>query len=482
MRPPVAPLALDYLAAALEVAGYRPELLDLTWAADTQQAIASYFRHHQPILVGFTLRNTDDCYLASRYSCLPYARQVVALLRGHTDAPIVVGGCGFSIMPVPLLVEIGADFGLAGEGEESLPRLVEALARGEDPRSLPGLVYRADGGVHCNPLQFAPLAELPLSPRAFLDNLRYWREGGQGGFETKRGCAGSCIYCADPVAKGRQVRLRNPRDVAQEIVNLAAQGVFHLHTCDAEFNLPPDHALAVCEELIVSGLAERVRWWAYCAPGPFDEQLAAKMKRAGCVGIDFGADHGCDEQLARLGRAHRVEDLERVAYLCHKHDLVFMFDLLLGAPGETRQTVRQTIELMQRLQPSRVGISAGVRVYPGTPLAAQVLGYPLGQQPGLVGELENNDSLTRPVFYIAPALGVDFSAYLAELITGDQRFFYPDPAAKGADYNYRENRVLVEAIAAGHRGAYWDILRRLQEGLLPGASSSCFRPPACSIL
>lgn len=468
MRPPVAPLALDYLAGALEAAGCRPELLDLTWAEDTQGAIASHFRHHQPVLVGLTLRNTDDCYLASRYSCLPDAREVVALLRRHTEAPIVVGGCGFSIMPAPLLVELGADFGLAGDGEEGLPRLVEALARGQDPRSLPGLVYSADGAVRCNPPQPADLAKLNLSPRGFLDNLRYWREGGQGGFESKRGCPGSCIYCADPVAKGRQVRLRSPRDVAQEIANLAAQGVVHLHTCDAEFNLPPDHALAVCDELIASRLADRVHWWAYCAPEAFDKELALQMKRAGCIGIDFGADHGCDEQLARLGRDHRVEDLERVACLCHQHDLVFMFDLLLGAPGETRETVRQTIELMQRLEPSRVGLSVGVRVYPGTPLATQVIRGPLAQQPGLVGELENNENLTRPVFYVSPAVSPDLSAYLAELIAGDQRFFCPDPAAELTDYNYRENRVLVEAIAAGHRGAYWDILRRLQEGLPPG--------------
>jgi radical SAM superfamily enzyme YgiQ (UPF0313 family) len=191
------------------------------------------------------------------------------------------------------------------------------------------------------------------------------------------------------------------------------------------------------------------------------------MKKAGCVGIDFGADHGCDEQLVRLGRDHRTADLHRVARLCHQHGLVFMFDLLLGAPGETRETVRRTIELMNLLNPSCVGIALGVRLYPGTPLATRLTTRPLAYQPGLVGELENNDDLTKPVFYVAPELGPDPISYVAEIVNGDQRFFCPDPATQLTNYNYRNNAPLMEAIRKGYRGAYWDILRRVQENLPP---------------
>ncbi len=467
MRPAVGPIALDYLAAALELRGCQALLLDLTWASDPERAVAAHFREHRPDLVGFTLRNTDDCYLAGRYSCLPHARRTLALLRRYTEAPLVVGGCGYSLLPEVLLAELEADFGIAGDGEEALPQLAHALVDGGDGTDIPGLVFKTKSGVRRNPALPVDLASLPPPARNFVDNARYWREGGQGGFETKRGCSGHCVYCADPVVKGHSLRLRRPDAVAQEVVNLANRGVTDLHTCDAEFNLPREHALAVCEALIARRLPERVRWWAYCAPEEFDDELAGAMKRAGCVGIDFGADHGCDEQLARLGRRHRAADLERVADACKRHGLVFMFDLLLGGPGETHAGIRATLDLMRRLEPSRVGLSVGVRLYPGTPLAAQVMRGPLAQQPGLLGEVEDNDSLLRPIFYVDPGVGPEISEFVADLVRGDQRFFCPDPAAEVADYNYRENPILVDAITRGYRGAYWDILRRLQEGLPP---------------
>lgn len=467
MRPPVGPLALDYVAAALTAAGFEPRLLDLTWEEDAAGAAAAHFRDQEPLLVGLTLRNTDDCYLAGQYSCLPHAAAVLALLRQHTAAPIVVGGCGFSVMPQAVLTALGADLGVAGDGEEALVLLAEALARGEPVQGVPGLVWRERGRLQANARRYADLGRWPLAARGFVDNLRYWREGGQGGFETKRGCDGACIYCADPVAKGRRPRLRAPGDVAAEIAALAAQGVAHLHTCDAEFNRPREHALAVCEAIIERGLAEHLQWWAYCQPAGFDGELASAMRRAGCVGIDFGADHGCDEQLARLGRDHTAEDLERVARLCHREGFAFMFDLLLGAPGETTDTMRRTIELCRRLEPSRVGISAGVRLYPGTPLAARVARAPLHERRGVVGEVEDNEDLARPVFYVAPELGPEIAARIGQLVAGDRRFFCPDPAADLTDYNYRENPGLVEAIRQGHRGAYWDILRRIEDGLPP---------------
>lgn len=467
MRPPVAPLALDYLGAALERAGWTPALLDLTWAADPARAVPEHFRDTRPLLIGLTVRNTDDCYMAGRYSCLEHAQATVRLLREHSDAPLVVGGCGFSVMPAALVEQLGADWGIAGDGEQPLCALADALARGDDPRGIAGLVWRDGGRIRCNAPVPADLAGMDLSPRGLLDNARYWREGGQGGFETRRGCDRACIYCADPVAKGRRVRLRDPADVARELANLHRQGVAHLHTCDAEFNMPRDHALAVCEAICTGGLGDRILWWAYCAPGHFDDELARAMIRAGCVGINFGADHGCDEQLARLGRDHRVADLERAARLCHDHRIASMFDLLFGAPGDTREGVRATLELMKRLAPDRVGISVGVRLYPGTALAREVLRGPLTDMPGLHGQVEGNDTLLMPVFYLDPALGPDLGAFIKQQVAGDRRFLCPDPEADLTDYNYRENPTLVEAIRAGHRGAYWDILRRLEDGLGP---------------
>ena len=153
---------------------------------------------------------------------------------------------------------------------------------------------------------------------------------------------------------------------------MLAQGIDHFHTCDSEFNLPAEHAREVCRAIIDAGLADRIRWYAYCAPKPFDDELAALFQRAGCAGINFGVDSGCDEMLRRLGRHFRTEDLASTAQSCRRHGIPFMFDLLLGGPGETRETLRQTIEFMRRIEPDCVGLAIGMRVYEGTPMAKWV--------------------------------------------------------------------------------------------------------------
>jgi hypothetical protein len=248
-----------------------------------------------------------------------------------------------------------------------------------------------------------------------------------------------------------------------EIEALLGQGVDHLHTCDSEFNLPAEHALAVARAMGRAGLGSRVRWYAYCSPAPLDETLIIAFLRAGCAGINFGADHGTDPQLRRLGRHFTVADIERTAALCHRHRLPFMFDLLLGAPGETRASVRQTIELMRRLEPDCVGLSVGVRLYPGTALARDVLASgPPDRNPNLLGAIGGNVHLLEPVFYLAQELGPDWAPFIRDLVRDDPRFFLPEDAGDNPNYNYNDNTALVEAIAAGARGAYWDILRRLR--------------------
>jgi len=139
-----------------------------------------------------------------------------------------------------------------------------------------------------------------------------------------------------------------------------------------------------------------------------------------------------------------------------------MFDLLLGGPGETWDSVRETVELMKRLEPDRVGVSLGVRVFPGTGLADFVLGEgPLEANPNVRGAL--TPDFVAPAFYLASALGDDAASHLRELVGGDPRFFTPS-TRDTQDYNYNRNQVLVDAIRQGHRGAFWDILRRKAQG------------------
>jgi radical SAM superfamily enzyme YgiQ (UPF0313 family) len=454
MRPPIAPIGLDYVAEAANAAGHFVRVLDLCWAHDWRAAVAEFFAEAEYGLTGITLRNTDDCGFTSRQSFLGDFADTVSTIRAQTDGLVVVGGVGFSVMPEQVLGLCNADAGVWGEGEFVLPELATRLEERAEWRDLPNLLTWRDAKWSRNPSGGQPLTHLPRMTRSWLDNRRYFGEGGQAGFETKRGCTGLCVYCADPVAKGQVVRTRPPGAVVDELEALVAQGIDHLHTCDSEFNIPEWHAAEICREMVLRRLGERLRWYAYCAPVPFSRELAELMRQAGCAGINFGVDSGDAEMLLRLKRGFVPSDISNAASWCREAGIVTMFDLLLGSPGETRDSVARTIGLMRQAAPDRVGVAVGVRVYPGTLLGESASRGEL--DPGLIG---GGDAL-EPLFFLEPTIATDIFELLDGLIGDDERFFFFDPSRPDRNYNYNANERLVEAIQQGYRGAYWDILRR----------------------
>ena len=464
MRPPIAPLGVEYVAEACAAAGIAVHVLDLCLADDPDQALVDFFGEHRPDLVGLSFRNVDDCFWPSGTSFVPVLLRDVATIRRLSDAPIVLGGVGLSFFARTLAERSGVAFAIRGDGEQALIALHEQVCGRRRFDRVPGLLWRGDGAVRAGAPAW-PASIALAAPRRAVDNATYYRLGGQVGLETKRGCGRRCAYCAEPTAKGPRPRLRAPRAVADEVDALLAQGVDVLHLCDSEFNLPIDHARAVCAQLIDRSLGGRVRWYAYLSVTPFDADLAALMARAGCAGINFTGDSAHAAMLRTYRQPHGRDDLARVVQLCRASGMAVMIDLLLGGPGETPESVAETIGFMKRIDPDCVGASLGVRLYPDTPLLATVTAEgPLEVNPSVHRRGGGPVDLLEPTFYVASALGPAPAALVRELIGGDPRFFEPaDPDASVArDHNYNENRQLVDAIAAGARGAYWDILRRLR--------------------
>jgi hypothetical protein len=178
------------------------------------------------------------------------------------------------------------------------------------------------------------------------------------------------------------------------------------------------------------------------------------MRRAGCVGINFGADSGDADMLRRLKRGYGPEHITSAVRACKDSGIAVMLDLLLGSPGETRESLVRTIEVMMEIDPDRVGVSVGVRIYPGTPIADRVASGELAE--GLIGGSDVGD----PLFFVEPEVAPFAGQLLSDLIGDDERFFFTDPDQPQTNYNYSANQRLVDAIARGYRGAYWDILRR----------------------
>ena len=145
MLPPIAPVGLDYVAGAARRAGLEVELLDLCLADDPAAALDDYFAHRQPGLVGLSFRNVDDCFWPGRSWFVPELAATVRRIRARCDAPVVLGGVGFSIFAEEIFRRTGADFGIRGDGEYALVALACELGL----VTLPARGPAGDGSAGC---------------------------------------------------------------------------------------------------------------------------------------------------------------------------------------------------------------------------------------------------------------------------------------------------------------------------------------------
>ena len=467
MVPPIGPIALDYIGASAGKAGIDVEIVDLCLADEPLKILQEHFAAHSPELVGISFRNTDDCFWPGAQWFVPGLSETIQKIRNMTDAPVVIGGVGFSIFAKRIVEYTGADFGIRGDGEQSIVSLVNELQQSKHFERVEGLIWRDNGEIYSNRPSWPASLSLP-SNRDEIDNPAYFNKGGQCGLETKRGCDRGCVYCADHLTKGPSLRLREPSEVADEAQSLIAQGVEVLHLCDSEFNIPRKHAYAVCEEFERRSIGKRLSWYTYMAVVPFDAELAEIMRKAGCIGINFTGDSACPSMLKTYGQAHVKDDLALAVRLCRAHGINVMIDLLLGGPGETAETVSQTVDFIKQIGPDCAGAALGIRVYPGTQMAKMLANEsPAETNPNIHRRYSGPVDLFQPTFYISQALGSQPARLVKDLIAGDKRFFEPmEPDAtecgQSTDHNYNDNMELAEAIKNGERGAYWDILRKLR--------------------
>ncbi|MDP2919335.1 MAG: radical SAM protein [Dehalococcoidia bacterium] len=472
LKPPVSPVGLEYVAEALVKAGVPVRAIDLPFERDWRASLHKVLKSTEVLFVGVSVRNTDDCSFISGKSFLPWIRDVVGEVKKHTDAPVFLGGVGFSIMPEVVVQATGADGGIEYDGEDAIVALVKALASGTDYESIPNVVYRQGDKIIRNPRQNVDLSRIPARRRNVFNNKLYEVQGAMVGIETKRGCGQKCIYCADPVAKGTRTRLRPPHLVAQEFSNLMTQGVTYFHLCDHEFNLPISHAKEVCQALIGSGLGSKTHWYTYCAPVPFDRELALLMKSAGCKGINFGVDSLDDGMLKRLGRNYTSDEVRRLAEFLNSEGINYLFDFLVGGPGETPETVSTTIERVKQYNLKGAGMAVGVRVYPGTRLGRHLETGKV--KDGLHSTEPGNPA--SPLFYLSPALGENVTGIIRELVDDDPRFMVLAAPGEKGSYNYAGDDLLSRLIKEGARGAYWDIIRKYQTSISNNQVPTPFPP------
>lgn len=374
---PVYPLGAAMIATEARRAGHEVTWFDALRHGDPGAALARAIADSEPEVFLFSVRNIDSSAFPSPVLHFDEHRTLAAVCRERSKAPIVLGGSAFSLMPEAFLDHLGADMGVVGEGEGVVADLLGRLARGET-------VAR---------IVRSPLAAPPFTvpDRDLFDAAWYYEHGGVANLQTKRGCPLECSYCTYPLLEGHATRAVEPRAVADEMDALARAGIRHFFFVDAVFNQPEGHAAAVCEEILRRGLD--VSWTAYLAPKGADPHLADLFQRSGCAAVELGTDALCDAMLASYKKGFTAAEAMEFARILAARGIPECHNLVLGGPGETEETLAESVARMDELSPTAVIVTIGLRVYPHTELASTA-GLASGE-----GELTGNQ--LEPVFYIA---------------------------------------------------------------------------------
>jgi radical SAM superfamily enzyme YgiQ (UPF0313 family) len=399
---PVLPSGACLIAEAAEAAGHRVSLLDLMFVADPLRAVAAALRGGAFDVVGLSVRNIDNIDLRAPRSFIDDLLPLVDAVRRSSRAHLVLGGAALMVMPEQILRATGVACAVVGDGEAVFPRLLQRLAAGQPWADLPGVASLVDGAYR------AP-APAPWSARpcAGPDYGRWLALKAYGArlasipLQTKRGCRFACVYCTYRTIEGSDYRLSDPDSVADVASRYAAAGFRDIEFVDNVFNAPYDHARAVCESLIRSGNRARLQS-IEMNPVALDQGLLGAMERAGFVGIGLTVESAADPVLQGLRKGFGAREVHAAAAVVKRGRLPCLWIFLLGGPGETRETVRETLRFAeQSIRPQDAALfTVGIRIYPQTELAA------IARRQGLLS-VPDGDMLA-PVFYVSPDAGADW--------------------------------------------------------------------------
>ncbi|MFH0879417.1 MAG: cobalamin-dependent protein, partial [Lentisphaerota bacterium] len=184
----VYPLGMSMVASALEQDHHQVAMLDFLHQGQSLEAVREAVRREHPELIGLSIRNIDNVNLLNEQHYIASVQGIVKILREETSVKIVLGGSGFSVMPQPVLEAVGADYGVAGEGERIFRAFVAEAAQGRYPQER---ILFAPPQLQGDEI---PSAHYDPAMMAF-----YLQSGHMAAVQTKRGCEHGCIYCTYPL-------------------------------------------------------------------------------------------------------------------------------------------------------------------------------------------------------------------------------------------------------------------------------------------
>ncbi|MEW6047174.1 MAG: radical SAM protein [Bacillota bacterium] len=327
------------------------------------------------------------------------ARRIIQGARQRQDFVVVAFGQHATALPGTILGDGSFLACIKGEGEATLPHLLEVLGRGGRLSEVPGILWYRDTLHENAPRPYLDdLDSLPFIDYRLLARRRYYmsscsiprfRPTRWGFVLSSRGCPFRCIYCSPTLrfSYGKRYRAHSPEYVVDNIEYLVrAHGVNAISLPDDVFTLDRDRTAQICHLLRKKGL--RVPWVCQTRADCLDPLLIREMKAGGCVGVCLGVESGSERVLQCLRKDMSKEQIRRVVRELHAAGIAPTLFFMVGSPTETYEEFRETLAFACELRPLIIQV-AYFTPYPGSPVFEEL--HQSSQQPGALTQLSFDD-------------------------------------------------------------------------------------------
>ncbi len=364
-HPPFIPLGIAYLGAVAEKEGYHVTVIDCQAERLTYEAFKERIAQTPSDIIGVT---ATTLLYKSAMKIITIAKQE------QPQAVTVLGGSHGTFWDENALNEYPSlDIVVRREGEQTFIELLDKLQTQSSLGSVLGITYRKQGKIVRNPDRpfLHDLDSLPF-PAHHLLPLEKLKHNGKILFPlvTSRGCVYWCDFCSTVRMFGRGYRMRSPKNVVDEMQLVHDKyGVDQVTFYDDAFTVDRDRVMKICQELHDRKL--RMTWDCGTRVDMVDRELLKTMHGAGCFAVWLGVESGSETILGAMNKKIKLEQTRQAYKTAHQVGLMTIANTVLGFPGETEQTAKETIRLIKELNPDDVGFYIATP-YPGTPMYEEV--------------------------------------------------------------------------------------------------------------
>lgn len=386
MHTPFALLGLGYLAAILEKNNYNVDVIDCQVLKLSYEDFKNKISKRQPDIVGVT----------SATLTYQTALKLVKIAKEACPNCITIaGGSHVTFWDNHALEECPElDIVVRREGENTMLELAQRVEAGKSYDDVLGTTTRKNGKIVKNPDRpyIEDLDSLPFPARHLWPMDRFRELEDILYLATSRGCVYWCEFCTTVRMHGRKYRMRSPKNVVDEIEQLHKNyNISKFTFCDDAFTVDQARTEALCSEIQKRNL--KIEWNCGTRVDMLTKDLLTKMKEAGCVSVWFGVESGTQQVLDAMKKGITPELTMKVLGWVREVGLAPVPNVILGFPGETKQSAWKTIKFVEKVAPDAVGFYNVATPFPGTPL------YDIVKEKGWlrVADFDKYDT-TKPIF------------------------------------------------------------------------------------